>query len=295
VHQPLSAISVEQAGVFSREQAILAGYSPAQIRRRLTSGLWSSVARDVFRNSGTPVSARAVWHAALLQVGDSAVLCHQTAAQIWDIERGALTPVHVTAPHRVRNPGLAIVVHRGIIDGVRLHGLRVSGAAKTTIDMCRNRSSAERRAMFDEQLRAGTVTLAQLRRAALDVVGGRGTRGLLSDVDAVDPRLHSIVERSLQVALRESSIDPGVAQYPVRDGAGLIGHADRAWPSRKLIVEIDGYAWHSDRETFRADRRRQNRLVVAGWTVLRFTAYDVTSDSHGVVTQIARALREGTP
>jgi very-short-patch-repair endonuclease len=39
-----------------------------------------------------------------------------------------------------------------------------------------------------------------------------------------------------------------------------------------------------------ADNRRQNRLVDAGYRLLRFTAFDVLSTPHSVVTLVSRAL-----
>ncbi len=51
---------------------------------------------------------------------------------------------------------------------------------------------------------------------------------------------------------------------------------DVAFPEAKLAIEVDGWAWHADAERFRADRRKGNALVRAGWTVLRFTWHDLT-------------------
>ena len=50
---------------------------------------------------------------------------------------------------------------------------------------------------------------------------------------------------------------------------------DFAWPEFKLAVEVDGWETHSNPQAFQNDLDRQNALVAAGWTVLRFTWYDV--------------------
>ena len=67
-------------------------------------------------------------------------------------------------------------------------------------------------------------------------------------------------------------------------------HADLAWPDRKVLVEFDGDV-HRDRRVFVEDLRRQNALVAAGWTVLRFSSADVLGRPDEVVTAILRALR----
>lgn len=41
-----------------------------------------------------------------------------------------------------------------------------------------------------------------------------------------------------------------------------------------MIAEADGRGPHGTPEAIFADRRRQNRLVNAGWTILRFTWAD---------------------
>jgi len=54
-------------------------------------------------------------------------------------------------------------------------------------------------------------------------------------------------------------------------------------------VEFDGDV-HRRRDVLVKDARRQNRLVAAGWTVLRFTSADVLARPDEVLAQIRRAL-----
>lgn len=44
--------------------------------------------------------------------------------------------------------------------------------------------------------------------------------------------------------------------------------ADLAFPAARVVVEIDGCAYHPDLPAFRHDHARQDALVLAGWTVL---------------------------
>ena len=57
----------------------------------------------------------------------------------------------------------------------------------------------------------------------------------------------------------------------------------------KLVIEIDGYAYHSDREAFEEDRHRQNDLTRAGWTILRFT-WDMLNDPERIINLITDTL-----
>lgn len=53
-----------------------------------------------------------------------------------------------------------------------------------------------------------------------------------------------------------------------------------------LIVEIDGWQAHGSRPAFITDRRRQNRLVNAGYLVLRFTWDDIVHSPEAVTTAV---------
>jgi very-short-patch-repair endonuclease len=57
-----------------------------------------------------------------------------------------------------------------------------------------------------------------------------------------------------------------------------------------VAVEVDGWAWHTDPERFRRDRQRQNALVLAGWTVLRFTWHDLTHRPTEMIAEVRAAL-----
>ncbi len=100
------------------------------------------------------------------------------------------------------------------------------------------------------------------------------------------------MESVLRWILHAAGISAPRLQYVIRSADGsFLGRADLAWPDRKVLVEFDGDL-HRDRETFVNDLRRQNALVAAGWTVLRFTSADVLGRPDEVVAAIRRALGE---
>ena len=99
------------------------------------------------------------------------------------------------------------------------------------------------------------------------------------------------MESVLRWLVHEAGLPAPQVQFVVRspDGA-LLGRADLAWPQRRVLVEFDGDV-HRERAVFVADLRRQNALLAAGWTVLRFTSADVLGRPEEVVAEIRRALR----
>jgi very-short-patch-repair endonuclease len=56
-----------------------------------------------------------------------------------------------------------------------------------------------------------------------------------------------------------------------------------------VAIEIDGWAWHSAPDRFQRDRTKQNDLL--GWTVLRFTWFDLSQNPDDVIRRVRAALR----
>lgn len=76
-------------------------------------------------------------------------------------------------------------------------------------------------------------------------------------------------------------------QYVVRDPSGdFVARADFAYPEARLLVELDGAAYHTDPVSFQRDRSRQNRLVALGFVVLRFTYWDLMAAPDYVVDAV---------
>lgn len=74
----------------------------------------------------------------------------------------------------------------------------------------------------------------------------------------------------------------------------LVGEVDLVVEGR-IVVELDGYSYHSDREAFAEDRRRDRELVLQGFVVLRFTAREVLEETDRVVAFIRAALGAARP
>ena len=90
-------------------------------------------------------------------------------------------------------------------------------------------------------------------------------------------------------AVRPADLDAAVTGWVLGlrvDGVVL----DVAFPAARVAIEVDGWAWHSGVDRFRRDRQRQNALVLAGWTVLRFTWHDLTVEPERVVREVRAAL-----
>ena len=71
----------------------------------------------------------------------------------------------------------------------------------------------------------------------------------------------------------------------------VAGHeVDFLWVDQRLVLEVDGFDHHADREAFERDRRRDAQLVAAGFRVVRITWRQLTQEPEAVVARLARAL-----
>ncbi|MEZ0449656.1 endonuclease domain-containing protein [Cellulomonas sp. ICMP 17802] len=102
-------------------------------------------------------------------------------------------------------------------------------------------------------------------------------------------RVASPAEQLLHDLLRAGGIVGWTAGASLREEIGVAASADVWFPDVRLVVEVDGRAFHGP-DRFQADRTRQNRLVAAGCTVLRYTWEDLTQRASMVLAQIRANL-----
>src|SRR5437588_7868580 len=71
----------------------------------------------------------------------------------------------------------------------------------------------------------------------------------------------------------------------------LNGHlVDFYWPEQWLIIEVDGYGTHGNRQAFENDRRRDQIHIAAGYVVIRITWHQLQHQQIALTARIAQAL-----
>lgn len=221
------------------------------------------------------------------------VASHHDAARLWGIELVERSPLrHITVARcRSRVSYAATRVHRAdLAEVAEVQGIPVTPALRTVVDLCRVLPLPHAVAAADSALRTRLVTPHELLAAAADLPPAAGRPRVREAVTRVDRLSGSVLETLCRLLLEDAGLRPFETQYLVRVGRGTIGRVDFAWPEQRLVVEVDGFAFHADRATYRNDRRRTNALVLAGWRVLRFSWEDVVGSPQVVVAQVRRAL-----
>lgn len=73
-----------------------------------------------------------------------------------------------------------------------------------------------------------------------------------------------------------------VPQYELFGGKYRLDFAE---PESKIGIELDGYDYHSSKEAFTKDRKRQREIEAAGWRVIRFSGSEVYRDAAGCASE----------
>ncbi len=66
---------------------------------------------------------------------------------------------------------------------------------------------------------------------------------------------------------------------------------DFLWPDAGVAVEIDGFAFHGDREAFERDRHRDAQLLAAGVVVMRVTWRQLNAEGPATIVRVAQLLQ----
>jgi very-short-patch-repair endonuclease len=78
-------------------------------------------------------------------------------------------------------------------------------------------------------------------------------------------------------------------QLPVTNRPAGGRYVDCRWPDRRLTVELDSYRYHSSRQAWERDHRREREAYARGDEFRRYTRDDVF-ETPGVVLRELRAL-----
>jgi len=288
-------LAARQHGLVRRDQVLALGLKPSALRWRLRRGRWTAVRPSVYRIEGTPLTWHQELKAACLWAARGAAVSHRAAAALWGLARFRRGRVEVSVTRDVRLADSATVHRVGALpakDLESIDGLPVTSPTRTLIDLCATEDRSTIEASVDECLRRKLTSLDKLAAALDRSRGQRGTGFLRELVDRYQGG-EAPAESELEAKLLEVIDDAGLPR-PVKQRSvtvrGRLRRLDFSYRDQRLILEVDGYAYHSDPVAFEKDRERRNALTVRGWKVLNFTWRALHERPDEILTDLFRIL-----
>ncbi|MDL5155762.1 type IV toxin-antitoxin system AbiEi family antitoxin domain-containing protein [Actinomycetospora termitidis] len=290
----LRALLRRQDGVIALAQAIAHGISAKTVRRLVASGRWRRLAHCVYQDATHENTLRARVRAVMLSLGDHAVLVGEAAAWWWGLQDQAPTRIEVAVGHdchRRPRPD-TILIRRTVPDREcgRRDGLRVTTVAATVLDAAAVLGTDRGARLMDRALQRGRVSLETLRRLQVRRSGRRGAPITARLIALASGGAVSEAERLVQSVLLLAGILGWVANFPIDVPGYGRARVDLAFREQKVIVEVDGWAYHRGLRAFLIDGPRQTALTAAGWVVVRTHWYELTEDPQVFVDALGKVL-----
>lgn len=306
----VAAIGGERRGIVTTKLARKAGLTDDDLARLRGRGLLVALGRGVDRLRDRPFDWPSRCRAALDLAGDGSVLGPRPSARLHQFyayrhderievycRRGG---DHRIALGRVIETRWLPAPHVTTVDD-----LPVLSLGRTFFGLCADpepglpyRHPAHHRKMrrvYNDALGRRGLTFTQ-QAAVLTVTARQGRRGtaLVRSILLEFPPEHeptrSETEFLFLELLETYGIAPGNRQQVITGPQGFIGTVDFCWPAARLVVEIDS-TWHDGPLDSLDDARRDELLVAAGWTVLRYRYRQLVAEPAAVARELAAATR----
>lgn len=295
----LLGLAEGQLGLVSTRQALGAGLTRGAWDHRRSTGDWTPLTSRVARRAGAPPSDAQAALAAILDMGGSGFLSHQSAAALWGVPGFRLRPLQVIVPRGHRTASRLATVH---------HPRHLPDPFATTIDDV----PVVRPALLLLEL-APLVHPARLHRLldwfwARRYLSGPSVRGELSSLmhrgragtaplrelldglpeDYVPPA--SNLEARFAQIVADHDLPPMRRQVDLGDDERWSGRVDFVAVDLPLVVEVDSDLHHTALTHVAADEARRRRLESAGFCVIQIPEFEIWHRPEEVADRVRRAV-----
>ncbi len=271
----------------SRWQLLGDGVHPDAIADAIARRRLRPIFEGVYAIGHLAIRREGWWVAALLACGEGAVLADRSAGQLWRLRKGPLFPITVfTVGDRGRKRD-RISTRRVALppsETMLVEGIGVTTPARTIVDLNAGLAPQARRMLVERAQDLHRFTPSVIRRTLSAHPRQPGRRPLLDFLDLLEPAAdgtRSHLERLFLPLARQAKLGTPLINERIEGR-----RRDFAWPDGRLVVEVDGYAYHSSRAAIRRDKARDRELLAARWRPARFTYEEVAFEPGYVVDEL---------
>jgi hypothetical protein len=219
---------------------------------------------------------------------------HQSAARALGVELlddGGSE--HLTVPRNDWRRVRGVVVHRADLpatDVVVVDGRETTTALRTVLDLARSLDPCGALVCADSALRQRLIEVGEFRARAAAALGP-GSAQVRRVGRLADARSGSVAETVARLLL----IDAGLAPEPQFRLAPGSHPYDLALPRHRVLIEVQGLAFHRDGPSMQRDCTTATNAQLEGWLVLQFTWFDLRRRPACVVATVRRATAGRRP
>jgi predicted transcriptional regulator of viral defense system len=297
--QVVAELARRQHGIVSLAQLEERGVSASGVWAWVEVGYLHRVQQGVYAVGHSLLSSKGRLLAAVLACGPDAVLSHRSAAALWGLRADARAKIDVTAPNRRGRAPSGIDAHRnGSLhpkDRTSVDSIPCTSFGRTLLDLA---GVVEPRELRNAITRAEVLRIFDLLEVQEVIARNRGRRGVarlrraLANADSRDERAKGEFERRFLAICRRAGLPLPEVNAPLEIGGEQV-EADFLWRQVRLIVETDDRYSHATLTAFEKDRRRDQRLKLADWDVIRCTWRQMTNEPDQLVHTIRALLERG--
>ena len=304
LEQALAELARKQHGVVALDQLRDLGLTAQAVHKRTGAGrvhrihhtVYSLVPKELLKREG-------LYMAAVLACGSGAVLSHRSAARLHGLRSDGYYRIEVTVPKRSQRTHPGVAVHTSTTlteaDVTVIDNIPATTVARTLLDIGGVITQRQLERAFDQadilEALDGRAIDDQLARNPTRA-GAKAVRRVLAEHYIGSTPTENEFEEAFLTLTRSLGLPDPRAQFYIdpRDGDPPI-RADFAWPEHRIAVETDGQRTHGTRVAFETDRRRDQRLIAAGWTVIRTTWRQLTQRPGELRATLLKLLRHVSP
>ncbi|MEA2170840.1 MAG: hypothetical protein QOF76_4140 [Solirubrobacteraceae bacterium] len=256
----IADLAAAQHGLIALPQLRDLGLGARGVSHRVSRGALHRVHRGVYGVGHPLLTKQGRYMGAVLACGPGSALSYRSAADLRSLRRTSRTGIDVSSPRRAGRPIAGIDVHSGAAllerDVEIVDGIPCTSVARTLLDLAAVVPRRQVERAFDQ-----ADVLQVLDATAIEDVLGRtnGHRG--------NAMLRSILD----------------------------DHVPGSTPTKSKLeeafLETDSRGVHAVKRAFEKDRRRDQRLMLAGYRVVRFPYKQVLGDPDSVRATLVGLLR----
>ncbi|MBV9425558.1 MAG: hypothetical protein JOZ98_21810 [Solirubrobacterales bacterium] len=264
----IAARAGRQHGIVTREQLLAVGLNDDGIGYRVELGRLHRVHPGVYSVGKPARTAVERAAAAVLACGPGAALSHGSALALWGFAKVWPRKVHVTVPGDRRRPGITVHRSRTLTpQDIKVQlGIRVTSFARTVLDCSPELGDKRLTRIVNDARREGYIHLESLAETVARSPRHPGAVRLRQFVeDPTNPSRSDFEDEFLPFCERFGLPRPELNTIV----AGR--EVDAYFAAEGVIVELDGWGFHSSRDVFESDRDKDADAAALGLATVRIT------------------------